>query len=184
MCSLPRVICIAYSPMSSTDFAVQKAAISGRFDKDSEFNLLWRPQYVTNFPTALAQVPLPLMWKNCKFVSTAAQIVPDKCGVYCFAVDFGPPFPERIHVPLYFGKAANQFLSERFDDYLKERHKTSGREKIVIMLNLYRDSLYFWWAELPRVYVDVVEEHLIMCCKPPCNTTDYDRGRHWGKAFE
>lgn len=170
--------------MSDTDFALQKAAISGRFEKDSSLAVVWWPQYILEFSTVLDNVPLPLKWEKQKFTSSAKLVIPNKSGVYCFTVDIGQPFPEQVHVPLYIGKAATRYLSERFDDYLKESKKISGRKEIVTMLNLYRDRLYFWWAELPRVYVDTVEEHLIMCCKPPCNSASYNRERLWGKAFE
>lgn len=169
--------------MSSTDFAVQKDAIVGRFDREYTHDFDWSPQYIKEFPKALPPVPLPLVWRHCKFVPSAKHMVPDQHGVYCFSVDLGQPFPEKIHLPLYIGKAAPAYLSQRFANYFGERGKVNGRPRVVVMLNMYRDRLLFWWAELPRSYVDVVEEHLLMCCKPPCNVKPHDRQKLWGKAF-
>lgn len=170
--------------MAGTDFAVQKAAIAGRFERESKYNLEWFPEYVDEFPNALAPIPQPFAWDSCKFIAAAKSMVPAKFGVYCFAIDLGDPFPNKIHLPLYIGKASDQYLSERFEDYLSERKDYRGREKIVVMLNKYQNRLRFWWAAMPEVYVDVVEKHLIMCCKPPCNTRPYDREKFWAKAFD
>lgn len=166
-----------------SDFAKQKAAIAGVFARDIAFNLEWFPQYIEEFPTALKGVPQPLEWHSCKFVPANMDQVPDNFGVYCFSIDLGDPFPKKIHLPLYIGKAANQYLSGRFADYLSEQTNVKGREQVVIMLNKYKNRLTFWWAELKRGYVDVVEEHLIMCCSPPCNTSKPNRDRLWAKAF-
>ncbi|MGB7439788.1 MAG: hypothetical protein WA919_01855 [Coleofasciculaceae cyanobacterium] len=164
------------------DFATQKAAISGHFAKDYELNLQWLPHYVEDFSTAMNGVKLN--WDNCKFVTAAQNLIPEVHGVYCFSIKLGKPFPEDIHIPLYIGKSAPGYLSERFNDYLRERECINGRSKLVLMLNKYRDKLFFWWAELPRIYVDAVEEHLLMCCKPPCNDRVPRRERLWGKAFD
>jgi hypothetical protein len=164
------------------DFATQKAAISGYFAKDYELTLQWLPQYVEEFPKAMDGVSLK--WNKCKFILACESLIPDNHGVYCFSIDLGKPFPENVHLPLYIGKAAPGYLSERFKSYFKERESINGRSKVVAMLNKYRNRLLFWWAELPRIHVDAVEEHLLMCCKPPCNEKIPSRERLWGKAFD
>ena len=122
----------------SSDLAVQKSAIVGRFARDYVFSLQWMPQYIDEFPKAIEKVPQPLKWEYRKFVSAAQSQIPDKHGVYCFTIELGYPFPPKVHLPLYIGKAPNQYLSERFRDYLTEKSKVSGREKVVVMLNKYR----------------------------------------------
>jgi hypothetical protein len=164
------------------DFATQKDAIAGCFDRDYELHLHWLPQYVEEFPKAMNGVTLN--WDKCKFVSASQTMIPDNHGVYCFSIQLGNPFPEIIHIPLYIGKAAPGYLSERFKSYLSERENIKGRSKLVFMLNKYRNHLFFWWSELPRIHVDAVEEHLLMCCKPPCNEKIPCRGKLWGKAFD
>jgi hypothetical protein len=166
-----------------SDFAKQKGAIAGVFARDIAFNLEWFPQYIEEFPTALKGVPQPLDWHSCKFVPANVDQVPNNFGVYCFSIDLGEPFPKKFHLPLYIGKASNQYLAERYEDYVNEQRSIKGREQIVIMLNKYQNKLTFWWAELKRGYVDVVEEHLIMCCNPPCNTIRPNREKLWAKAF-
>lgn len=164
------------------DFATQKNAIAGHFARDYEFNLQWLPHYIDEFPQAMQGVNLN--WEQCKFVSAAKDSIPQKHGVYCFSIQLGTPFPEKIHLPLYIGKAAPGYLSERYRSYLREREDVKGRTKLVIMLNKYRNQLFFWWAELSRIHVDTIEEHLLMCCKPPCNEKFPSRERLWGKAFD
>jgi len=164
------------------DVATQKDAIQGYFEKETALNLQWLPSYVEEFPRAVQGVNLE--WKQCPFLKASKELIPDCHGVYCFSVKLGNPFPDEIHLPLYIGKAAPGFLSERFETYFKERDNTKGRSKVVVMLNKYRDNLFFWWTKLPRIYVDTVEEHLLMCCKPPCNEQVPSRQRLWGRAFE
>ncbi|HBQ98458.1 MAG: hypothetical protein J7524_12705 [Roseofilum sp. Belize BBD 4] len=164
------------------DFATQKDAIAGCFSRDYELNLNWLPEYVDEFSTVMNRVTLK--WQKCKFVSASEVMIPDNHGVYCFSTQLGYPFPEEIHIPLYIGKAAPGYLSERFQSYLTEKQMIKGRAKLVFMLNKYRNNLFFWWAELPRIYVDAVEEHLLMCCQPPCNEKIPSRQRLWAKAFD
>jgi hypothetical protein len=164
------------------DFATQKAAIAGHFNREYEFIFKWSPHYIEDFPQAMRGIKLN--WKYCKFVRDAQAQIPNKHGVYCFSIKLDHPFPKDIHLPLYIGKAAPGYLSARFNAYFSERENVQGRTKIVIMLNKYRNRLFFWWSELPRVYVDTVEEHLLMCCKPPCNEIFPPREKLWSKAFE
>ncbi len=167
------------------DVATQTKAIYGRFAKDLTLNLRWLPMYVDDFPKALDKITASLKWEGgFKFISATANLIPEKHGVYCFSVDLGYPFPEKIHLPLYIGKAPNQYLTQRYGNYLTEINNPKGRKGVVVTLNKYKDQLLFWWMPLPRAYVDIVEEHLLMCCKPPCNTTEYDIEKFWGKAFE
>ena len=170
--------------MSDTDFAKQRDALLGRFSKETQFTLDWFPEYVEDFPKALEKITHPIQWESCKFVAAAKNTIPKRFGVYCFSVDLGDPFPKKLHLPLYVGKASEQYLSERFDNYLIEQKNVKGREKIVFMLNRWQNRLTFWWAAIPKVYVDVVEQHLIMCCRPPCNTREYSKEKFWGKAFD
>jgi hypothetical protein len=67
---------------------------------------------------------------------------------------------------------------------LKEKNNPSGRSKLVMALNKYDSNLIFWWTTLARIYVDMIEEHLLMCYHPPCNTSIPNRERLWGQAFE
>jgi hypothetical protein len=164
------------------DFDKQKEAIQGYFSRDLEFSLQWLPEYIDEFPTVVSDVKLN--WNKCRFLKASQHQIPDKHGVYCFSIQLGNPFPEELHLPMYIGKAAPGYLSERFNNYFKEQSNSKGRSKVVLMLNKYKTCLYFWWAQLPRVYVETVEEHLLMCCRPPCNEIIPSHQRLWGKAFE
>ena len=164
------------------DVAQQKEPVQGCFSKDFELNLRWLPEYIDDFPKVIADIDLK--WEKCRFLKASRKIIPDKHGVYCFSLNLGSPFPDEIHLPMYIGKAAPGYLSERFDNYFKEKNSRKGRSKIVPMLNKYQNCLFFWWATLPRLYVETVEEHLLMCCKPPCNEAIPSSKKLWGKAFD
>ena len=103
----------------------QQGAIAGRFDKNTRLNLTWLPQYIEEFPEILNG--MPLKWSKCKFVKGSQLNVPEQFGVYCFATDLGVPFPDRVHLPLYVGKASEQYLRERYEDYLQEKGDIKGR---------------------------------------------------------
>ncbi len=47
---------------SKIDFATQKEAILGRFEKDRTLHLQWSPMYVDDFPKALEKIPNPFNW--------------------------------------------------------------------------------------------------------------------------
>lgn len=164
------------------DLASRTAFIAGRFPRDYQLELKWLPHFIEDFPKAMKETRLA--WKSCKFIRDNRTDIPNKHGVYCFSTDLGMPLPDGMHVPLYVGKAAPGYLRSRYNNYLSEGKSVSGREKIVFMLNKYRGDLSFWWAELPRNHVEAVEEHLLMCCHPPFNSTVHSRERLWGKAFE
>ena len=157
------------------------AVIAGVFAKDYRMTLHWLPEYIDEFPEILANINLK--WEKCKFVKAGQMQIPQKFGVYCFTVDLGPPFPIAIHLPLYIGKASDQYLCERYKDYLAEKQSLSGRKNIVAALNKYKNRIYFWWATLDYGYADAVEKHLLMCCETPCNEKKYNREMFWGKAF-
>lgn len=163
------------------DFATQTNPIYGSFQKDYCLSFQWYPQYIEDFPKAVNNVALE--WKSCKFVSASKDIIPDDHGVYCFTVSLEKPLSRIGDLPLYIGKAVPQFLSERFLDYLKEKNSPKGRDKIVTAFNKYDGKIKFWWVTLPRIYVDMIEEHLLICYNPPCNTKIPNRTRLWGNAF-
>ena len=94
--------------MADTDFAKQKAAIRGRFTREDELALLWMPEYIKEFPQAVNGISLK--WEKCKFIRAGSNLVPKAFGVYCFSISLGEPFPDGIHVPLYIGKASDQYL--------------------------------------------------------------------------
>lgn len=166
---------------STYDFAKQTDAINGYFKKDYNLSFTWFPQYIDEFPKAIHEIKLN--WEKCKFVPASIDIIPDDHGVYCFSIPLRYPLPSETYVPLYIGKAAPQFLSERFGDYLKEKKNPKGRSKIVNAFNKYQNNIEFWWSVLKRSQVESIEEHLLMCYCPPCNTSIPNRQRLWGKAF-
>lgn len=169
--------------MDSEQFGLAKPGetLTGYLGCEKTMHLAWFPDYVDQFSTVMNNISL--RWEKCKFVSSAKNMIPQEHGVYCFSILLGEPFPKDIHLILYIGKAAPGYLSERFNSYFQEKNSAHGRKKIIYMLEKYQNDLFFWWSTLPRIYVDTVEEHLLMCCKPPCNEIIPSRERLWGKAF-
>jgi hypothetical protein len=170
--------------MSDTPFGEfpKSSPLTGHFEREYCLVTKWFPNYIEELPQALAGVSIE--WKKCNFVKDAQINVPGSFGVYCFTTDIGGLFPSDTKTMLlYIGKASEQYLSERFEDYLKEANNSSGREKVVNVLRKYKPLLRFWWCELPPIHVEVVERHLLMCFHPPANTYIPDKKKHWGKAF-
>lgn len=160
----------------------KSSPLTGHFEKDFNLNTTWYPNYIDGFEGALQGIAIK--WDKCNFTKEAIVNVPDSFGVYCFTADIGGPFPDgsKIQV-LYIGKASDQHLSERYDDYLGEINSTKGRVKVVSILRKYKPSLVFWWCELAPIHVEVVERHLLMCYEPPANDQFPKKDKHWGKAF-
>lgn len=170
--------------MSDKPFGLAKKSetLSASLGEDEGLCLTWLPHYVSQFPSAMQNISLE--WEKCKFVKAAKDIIPQEHGVYCFSTMLGSPFPEDIHLILYIGKAAPKYLCERFNDYFQEKDAKNGRRNIINMLTEYHGRLFFCWSALPRLYVDTVEEHLLMCCKPPFNEKIPSRKRLWSNAFQ
>ena len=170
--------------MTDTVFGEFKSSspILGHFDREYNLQARWFPNYIDEFPSVLQGVSIN--WKKCKFTKDAQINVSNCFGVYCFAADIGGPFPNEVKsMILYVGKASDQYLSERYQEYLTEANSSKGRVKVVNALRKYKPKLTFWWCELPSIHVEVVERHLLMCYEPPANDQFPKKEKHWGKAF-
>lgn len=163
---------------------IKKASspLVGHLDQHYHLYTKWYPNYIDAFNTTLKDISVT--WKKCNFTKAAKINVPNCFGVYCFTANIGGPFPDTSKVQvLYIGKASDQYLSERYSDYLEEINSVNGRIKVANSLRKYKQSLIFWWCELPSIYVEVVERHMLMCYEPPANDVFPKKDKHWGKAF-
>jgi hypothetical protein len=161
------------------------SSLTGHLTKDYSLLLTWYPNYIDEFPTALQGISIK--WEKCKFTKESKVNVPKNFGVYCFSADINGPFPSETkeHI-LYIGKASDQYLHERYEDYLSEMNSPRGRTKVVNVLQKYKDQTFFWWCSLASIHVEVVERHLLMCYEPPANDINQSpkKDKHWGKAFD
>ena len=164
------------------EFKKSISPLTGHLDKEYGLIAKWYPNYIDEFSKVLPGVSVT--WKFCNFTKEAKINVPKCFGVYCFTGEIGDPFPgDSKTVILYIGKATDQYLSERYEDYLGEVNSSKGRVKVTNSLRKYRQSLRFWWCELPSSHVEITERHLLMCYEPPANDQIPQKEKHWGKAF-
>lgn len=112
-----------------------------------------------------------IAWTEVKFVEVNKDQVPTEPGVYFFSVRPRAANIENHHIILYVGKAKVN-LRDRYINYLRERHglKISDRDKVVKMLNIYKDRVFFSYCTLDMYDVERVEDALLMAFDPPCNT--------------
>jgi len=112
-----------------------------------------------------------LKWKRIKFNKQNLTYLPTNKGIYCFVVI--PKFKNFFETKylFYVGKT-KRTLKERFKEYLRDqRGKGKPRPKIFEMLNLYNDSLYFFYTEVNNnSTIDEIEEKLLNTFFPHINT--------------
>lgn len=115
-------------------------------------------------------IHIKLHWKEIRFSSVNKNSIPEKRGIYCFVVK--PKLPSFLETKylFYVGKT-NRTLRLRFKEYLKKQSgKGKTRVKVSEMLELYKDYLYFYFAEINSGKdVDTCEEKLINTYLPHIN---------------
>ena len=114
--------------------------------------------------------PTVLRWKRVKFSASNVASVPSSNGVYSFVVDPEICNHPATHYLLYIGRARGVTLRGRFGDYLREQVKDKGRPHMKMMLNKWKDHLWFYYAEVPDASaIDALEEDLLAAYLPPFN---------------
>ncbi len=112
--------------------------------------------------------PLQLRWKILPFSEDSLDRVPRKPGVYVFLIQ-----PDVADVsasyPMYIGQTERS-LRTRCQEYLREVARDLGRPKVVALLRMYREFLYFSCAVVEGgVSPPVVEGKLLETFLPPAN---------------
>ena len=128
--------------------------------------LLWKDQW-----DSYTAPPVPLDWKCVKFEKDNANQIPTEKGVYAFFIE-----PKIANFPLhgyliYIGQTGHEskrHLRKRFGDYLQEK-KRPKRPRITLMLNLWEDYLYFYYAKVDPTQTDLkeLETKLLDTFTPP-----------------
>lgn len=111
-----------------------------------------------------------LSWEVFPFDEGTLDQIPDGPGVYAFLIQ--PRIASNLSAsyPMYVGQTERS-LQKRFREYLREAEDPTGRPKINMLLQLYKDFIYFSCAVLPSsASLDDVEEELLKALVPPANS--------------
>lgn len=93
--------------------------------------------------------------------------IPTASGVYTILVQPGIASHPACSYLMYVGRTGN--LRARFGNYLNRERRTTGRPRVLRLLNRYSDYLWFCYSRVPRNSLRAVEEDLIRAYMPPCN---------------
>jgi len=112
--------------------------------------------------------PLQLQWKIVPFSKESLKKLPEKPGVYAFLIQ--PRVADlSASYPMYIGETERP-LRVRCQEYLQEAAKDLGRPKVIALLRMYRDFLYFSCAVVEgNISPSVVEDKLLETFLPPAN---------------
>jgi len=143
------------------------------FNKKAEL-LLYRRKfllYPEHWKDPLNHVQLNLTWHYIEFNRANRNAAPAKKGVYCFIVKPNTPNFFETNYLFYVGETTRT-LRQRFKEYLNDQEgKGKPRPKVHEMLNLYKEYLFFYYAEIPNNNdVHETEEKLLNTFVPFINT--------------
>ncbi len=127
--------------------------------------------YPSFWENTVNHVSIPLTWNLCRFEASNHSTIPREKGIYCFVVKPNVPHFFETSYLLYIGKT-NRTLYDRYKEYLNDQSgKGKPRSKVYEMLKIYRDHIYFYYAEIPsQQNVDNCEERFLNIFFPPINT--------------
>jgi len=114
---------------------------------------------------------VPLVWASVKFKKSEKIHLPaDKGVVYSFIIKPSIADHPSCSYLMYIGKAQDQSLRDRFQQYFYEKTKKKGRPKIQRLLNLWDGYLWFCYATIDDTNrIHEIEGKLIGALIPPCN---------------
>jgi len=106
-------------------------------------------------------------WERVEFRKSQASDVPDEPGVYNFVIEPGIACHPSCAYLMYVGETGS--LEERFRDYISEKDNSSGRPKVLKMLNYWEGYIKFYYIEVQENEKEKVEEEMISAFIPPYN---------------
>lgn len=157
--------------------------MSTDFVKAVDEEKTFKQQFVLNYKDwALASVAPTLTWKRIKFDATSTTSIPKAAGVYAFMIGSENPCLPAFSYLIYIGIAgyktgSPRTLQDRYRNYLKEQVELI-RPMMHYFLSKYKDSMYFYFAEVDKSVHSLVkiEKELNDKLKPPGNENDYSAG--------
>lgn len=116
-------------------------------------------------------ININLEWNSYEFSSGNKENIPEEKGIYSFVLK--PKYQNFFDTAylFYFGKTTRT-LKIRFQEYLDDQAgKGKPRPKVFEMLNLYKGSLYFYFASINSDdSINECEEKVLNTFVPPINT--------------
>lgn len=112
-------------------------------------------------------LPATYNWTIQRLSVSEREKIPSKPGIYTLLVQPGIVAHPACSFVIYVGQAVS--LRRRFSEYLNRERKATGRPKILRLLHIYEDYLYFCYITISRGELDVTEDALIEAYDPPCN---------------
>jgi hypothetical protein len=121
-----------------------------------------------------------LNWEKIKFAKNNIKNIPNKPGIYSFAIS-----NDNINLPsnsyiIYIGIVgykvqSTRTLRQRYKEYLLEQERLK-RPNVTYMLNKWKDYIYFYYAEVSEENIDLqkIEKTLCKTLLPPCNQNDFN----------
>ena len=148
------------------------------FDEHKDANiyqrkfLLWREQW-----DKYTNPSIQLNWKHEKFETNNKNKIPSEKGIYAFFIE---PRLSQFPSPAYLtyigetGYESNHNLRKRFGDYLYYKKKPI-RRRIYLMLNMWEDYLYFYYAKVDpnQTNLKLLEQYLLDTFTPPFSKEGY-----------
>jgi hypothetical protein len=122
---------------------------------------------------------IALNWQKVKFDAAGKAHVPEERGLYIFTLEvqnLGLPSHGYIMYIGISGNTSKANLRRRYGQYLLEAKKGSGRPLVVLMLNEWKEDLFFNFMPVPDRSVDLaaIEKSFINTVVPPINASDFD----------
>lgn len=123
------------------------------------------------------RLPIDLRWESIKFNDSNKIKIPDVRGIYAFVVK-----QDHTSLPIHgyityvglTGDTRERTLKMRYQEYLGYQ-KRPKRPLVHVMLNRWKDNLYFNYVEIPNKLqrLNVIETALLDALIPPYNEDDF-----------
>jgi hypothetical protein len=115
------------------------------------------------------QLPPHLTWKIVPFSAQSSGSIVREAGVYAFVVRPQTPLALTTSYLMYVGMT-DRPLRQRFREYLRERDSGRIRPKLLRILPLYGEHLFFAFAPVPSGFTpEGIEAQLLAAFIPPGN---------------
>lgn len=120
-----------------------------------------------------------LDWQRTRFLSSNKSSVPKERGIYAFTVLMdSSDLPTHGYI-LYMGITGDTSASDlqiRYGQYLADARRMNKRLKVCMMLDQWKDDLFFNFVPIPdkRVSLAKMERSFLSAIVPPANETDID----------
>jgi hypothetical protein len=140
--------------------------------------ILWPERW-----TAL-QLPTNLTWTTVPFLAQSTSVIADVAGVYAFVIQPQTPLTLITSYLMYVGKT-DRSLRQRFREYLRERDQGNIRPKLLRILPLYGEHLFFAFAPVSTGHTPTnIEAALLGAFIPPGNDQINVQVNRIRKAFQ